>query len=90
MHAANGKVQYPLWTQLFNLGFEGEGGFLFLFFLSGVADVFLPCSQVVPKLLNLFPKGVPNTTIFFAQNPRLLTDIIGVFFARGNSLGEKL
>jgi hypothetical protein len=49
--------------QLFNLGFgaEGERGFYLYLFI--VADLFPPCSQVVPQVLNVFPKGVPNSWV---------------------------
>jgi len=54
--------------QLFNLGFGaggwgGEGGRGFYVYLFTVADVFPPCSQVVPQVLNVFPKGVPNSWV---------------------------
>jgi len=49
--------------QLFNLGFGGAGGRGFYFYLFTVADVFPPCSQVVPQVLNVLPKGVPNSWV---------------------------
>jgi len=48
---------------LFNLGFGGEGGRGFYFYLFTVADVFPSCSQVVLQVLNVFPKGVPNSWV---------------------------
>jgi len=75
------------------LGGGGRGGEVFLF-LFGVADVFRPCSQVVYQVLNVFPKGVLNSTGFqthmFAQNLPLFTYITGVFLSRGINPGEKL
>jgi hypothetical protein len=79
--------------QPFNLGLGGRRGEVF-FFLFGVSDVFLPCSQVVSKFsmcsLRVFPITPDFKPICFAQNPPLFTDINGVFFGRGITPDEKL
>jgi hypothetical protein len=79
-------------SQLFNLGFEGRGKGERFFF-----NELLMCSYHVPKLLpkfsmctsRVFPITPSIKPICFAQNPPLLTYIVEVFVARGNSPSKK-
>ncbi len=59
---ANGKVRHPFRRPNFLIWVLRAGGRGERVFFSWVAYVFLPCSQVVPQVFNVFLKGVPNST----------------------------
>ncbi len=70
MHAANETTKHTA-KRVSSFFLWGDGGVDFCI------QVFSSCSQTVPQVPNVFPKGVPNSTslyhISFAQSSSLRT-----------------